>query len=266
MQEAQEASARSEERAQKRQRDLEGAEASLAQEKEVRELMEAKIQSPDQSVEEARSQAIDLEQSNSALEQALEAQGKNLEEERKVREAAEAERSELGIQVVSLESTLGQARTELQGLQARVKQQQKEHDEALESASQAARDTTMTLELVRSEKLQMVDQLERLQEKAKQLEDSREEALRAEKQRLQTELLELDALRGEVASLKEEVAGLRGTREQLQRTLTEVQVQLKDEQERVRSASSTGVVWSARREAPKEEGLLGKIRSPFKKG
>jgi seryl-tRNA synthetase len=73
-------------------------------------------------------------------------------------------------------------------------------------------------------------------------------------------------LHGEVESLRNESKGLRESRDRLQSQLSQAAVQLDDEKERVRSATKTGVVWSARREPPKDASLLGKLKSPFKKG
>ena len=92
----------------------------------------------------------------------------------------------------------------------------------------------------------------------KEHEENAVQQAQEERQKLESELHELSQYR-------DEVSGLRASRDRLQDELSKASVELKDEKERVRSAGRTGVVWSARREAPKEEGLLGKLKSPFKR-
>ena len=97
------------------------------------------------------------------------------------------------------------------------------------------------------------------EERAHHAESGAQTARDEEKAKVVSELKRL-------ASLEEEVEGLRAARDRLQKQLGESDGKLRDAQDRVRSVGTTGVVWSARREAPKEDGLLGKIKSPFKKG
>jgi hypothetical protein len=86
-----------------------------------------------------------------------------------------------------------------------------------------------------------------------------------EAEQRESDLSTVQSLKRELESVRNEAAGLRESREKLREQLSSASMRLDNEKERVRSATTAGVVWSARRVPPKDESLLGKLKSPFKK-
>jgi chromosome segregation ATPase len=169
-------------------------------------------------------------------------------------------------QFIDLKVSLDQEREETQRLQADLSEAVASRESALRAASdshaqgQAAMTALQTeYAQAQAEAQEWKSALEDAMARLGQREESIETALEAERSKFKGERQELEQLR-------REASGLRESRDRLQRELSQLNLRLSDEKDRVRSATKAGVVWSARREAPKEEGIMRKFKSPFKKG
>jgi IgA-specific serine endopeptidase len=141
--------------------------------------------------------------------------------------------------------------------QTRLERVELEHTSALQRGIEEATERVLIAERAQSQA--------RIDSAVAEAVEKAETSAKAEVGKRESELRATQGLNSELESLRNEAAGLRETREKLQRKLSSASMQLDDEKERVRSATKAGVVWSARREPPKDESLLGKLKSPFKK-
>jgi hypothetical protein len=196
-----------------------------------------------------------------------------------------AAEKEISMQLVGLESHLSQERSQVEALNLKLA----ETLELMEGQEQeAARVQTSLQQECENLKTHFDEASGRFAQAESELQEAMSSAIKTEREKAQNrvvaavELANREAqaaadkrqndfmadatLHGEVESLRNESKGLRESRDRLQSQLSQAAVQLDDEKERVRSATKAGVVWSARREPPKDESLLGKLKSPFKKG
>ena len=215
---------------------------------------------------------------NSKLSESLE------RSQNELRDKVAAEK-EISMQLVALESNLSQERSQVQALNLKLAETleamdgQEQEAERVQASLQSANEklktrfdeTSIRLEQAESKSQEaLAAAIKTEREKAKSQVDAAvalaTREAEAEAAKIKEEYQGAPTLRNEVESLRNEAKGLRESRDRLQGKLSEASVRLDDEKERVRTATKAGVVWSARREPPKDESLLGKLKSPFKKG